>query len=70
MFGRSTEPFYNWAPLEPFELLDEEFVRAMVVKVNRLSKYPVSRRKLRPRVVPRVRGGRSSRHGYRKVSDF
>jgi hypothetical protein len=30
MFGRSTEPFYNWAPLEPFELLGEEFVRAMV----------------------------------------
>jgi hypothetical protein len=41
MFGRSTEPFYNWAPLEPFELLGEEFVRAMVRKVNRLSKYPL-----------------------------
>jgi hypothetical protein len=39
MFGRSTEPFYNWAPLEPFELLGEEFVRAMVAKVNRLSKF-------------------------------
>ena len=41
MFGRSTEPFYNWAPLEPFELLGEDFVRAMVAKVNRLSKYPL-----------------------------
>jgi len=44
MFGRSTEPFYNWAPLEPFELLGEEFVRAMVVKVNRLSRYPLSQK--------------------------
>jgi hypothetical protein len=40
MFGRSTEPFYNWAPLEPFELLGAEFVRAMVLKANRLSRYP------------------------------
>jgi hypothetical protein len=44
MFGRSTEPFYNWAPLEPFELLGEEFVRAMVVKVNRLSRYPLTQK--------------------------
>jgi hypothetical protein len=42
MFGRSTEPFYNWAPLEPFELLGEDFVRAMVTKVNNLSKYPLA----------------------------
>jgi hypothetical protein len=42
MFGRSTEPFYNWAPLEPFELLGVEFVRAMVAKVNRLSRYPLA----------------------------
>jgi hypothetical protein len=42
MFGRSTEPFYNWAPLEPFELLDEDFVRAMVAKVNNLSQYPLA----------------------------
>jgi hypothetical protein len=39
MFGRSTEPFYNWAPLEPFELLGAEFVKAMVVKVNSLSRF-------------------------------
>jgi len=42
MFGRSTEPFYNWAPLEPFELLDEDFVRAMVCKVNNLCKFPLA----------------------------
>lgn len=42
MFGRSTEPFYNWAPLEPFELLGDEFVRAMVAKVNRLSQFPLA----------------------------
>ena len=39
MFGRATEPFYNWAPLEPFEMLDAEFVKAMVAKVNKLSRY-------------------------------
>lgn len=39
MFGRSSEPFYNWAPLEPFELLGDDFVAAMVAKVNRLSKF-------------------------------
>lgn len=44
MFGRSTEPFYNWAPLEPFNLLGEEFVRAMVTKVNRLSRYPLAQK--------------------------
>jgi hypothetical protein len=44
MFGRTSEPFYNWAPLEPFELLGEEFVRAMVIKVNRLSRYPLAQK--------------------------
>jgi hypothetical protein len=42
MFARSSEPFYNWAPLEPFALLDRDFVEDMVVKVNNLSKYPLS----------------------------
>ena len=42
MFGRSTEPFYNWAPLEPFELLGPKFVEAMVAKVNKLSRYPLT----------------------------
>lgn len=41
MFARSSEPFYNWAPLEPFELLGEKFVDAMVVKVNALTRYPL-----------------------------
>lgn len=39
MFGRSSEPFYNWAPLEPFDLLGPEFVKAMVAKVKRLSRF-------------------------------
>jgi hypothetical protein len=43
MFGRSTEPFYNWAPLEPFELLGPEFVEAMIAKVKNLSKYPMTK---------------------------
>jgi len=44
MFGRSTEPFYNWAPLEPFELLGDAFVRALVAKVNDLTRYPLAER--------------------------
>ncbi len=39
MFARPTEPFYRWAPIEPFELLGEEFVRALVARVNRLSRF-------------------------------
>ncbi len=42
MFGRHDQPFYNWAPLEPFELLGEDFVRAMVEKVNDLCRYPLA----------------------------
>lgn len=42
MFGVASEPFYNWAPLEPFELLDSDFVAAMVARVNAISKYPLS----------------------------
>lgn len=41
MFGVSSEPFYNWAPLEPFELLGKEFVMAMVKRVNGISKFPI-----------------------------
>jgi hypothetical protein len=44
MFGRATEPFYNWAPIEPFERLGSEFVTAMTHKVNQLSRYPLSER--------------------------
>ena len=44
MFGRATEPFYNWAPIEPFARLGAEFVAAMTRKVNQLSRYPLSER--------------------------
>src|ERR1700728_2125852 len=44
MFGRATEPFYNWAPIEPFERLGVEFVPAMTLKVTQLSRYPLSER--------------------------
>lgn len=42
MFGVASEPFYNWAPLEPFELLGKEFVAAMISRVNDICKYPLS----------------------------
>lgn len=42
MFGVASEPFYNWAPLEPFELLGKEFVEAMAERVNTISKFPLS----------------------------
>jgi hypothetical protein len=38
------KPFYNWAPIEPFERLGAEFVTAMTRKVNQLSRYPLSER--------------------------
>ncbi len=41
MFGVASEPFYNWAPLEPFELLDQEFVKAMVERINKISRFPL-----------------------------
>jgi hypothetical protein len=44
MFGRPTEPFYNWAPIEPFERLGAPFVDAMTRKVNQLSRYRLSER--------------------------
>lgn len=42
MFGRSSEPFYNWAQLEPFQLLGRDFVESMVEKVAALSTRPLS----------------------------
>ena len=42
MFGVASEPFYNWAPMEPFELLGIEFVQAMVDKVNQVCKLPLN----------------------------
>src|SRR3984957_7665079 len=44
MFGRATEPFYNWAPIEPFERLGAQFVAAMTRKVNSLSRFRLSER--------------------------
>lgn len=41
MFGRPSEPFYNWAPLEPFELLGPEFVAALVKRTNTLTRFPL-----------------------------
>ena len=46
MFGRESEPFYYWAPLEPFELLGAEFVKAMVAKVNKLSKSTLTEKEV------------------------
>jgi hypothetical protein len=42
MFGVASEPFCNWAPLEPFELVGKEFVEAMVERVNIISKFPLN----------------------------
>ncbi len=42
MFGVPSEPFYNWAPLEAFDLLGSEFVKSMVDHVNNISKFPLS----------------------------
>lgn len=41
MFGRPDEPFYNWAALEPFQLLDEAFVTFMVDQVAAISRHPL-----------------------------
>ena len=41
MFGRASEPFYNWAALEPFPLLGHEFVESMVQKVAQISRAPL-----------------------------
>ena len=41
MFGRASEPFYNWATLEPFPLLGPEFVQSLVKKVAKISRVPL-----------------------------
>ena len=38
MFARSSEPFYNWAPLELFPLLGDEFVAFTVKLTNTLAR--------------------------------
>ena len=42
MFGKPSEPFYNWAALEPFDLLGHDFVAAMVEKVADVTKFPLT----------------------------
>jgi hypothetical protein len=41
MFSRASAPFYNWAPLEPFPLLGQEFVASMVKQLASLAKSPL-----------------------------
>ena len=41
MFAKPREPFYNWASVEPFELLGRDFVEALVQRANGKSKYPL-----------------------------
>ncbi|WP_235516607.1 ATP-binding protein [Caballeronia cordobensis] len=38
MSARSSEPFYNWAPLEPFPLLGDEFVAFTIDLMNSLAR--------------------------------
>lgn len=42
MFGRPAEPFYNWAPLEPFDLLDDQFVIELTRRANDLTRFPLA----------------------------
>ncbi|HTK01145.1 MAG TPA: hypothetical protein VL522_16060 [Bordetella sp.] len=42
MFARTSEPFYNWAALEPFPLLGEEFVAFTIDIMNGMAKYGLS----------------------------
>lgn len=42
MFARASEPFYNWATLEPFPLLGDEFVSFTVKLMNSLIKHKVT----------------------------
>jgi len=42
MFARASEPFYNWAPLEPFPLLGEEFVAFTIHLTNGMAEYALT----------------------------
>jgi AAA+ ATPase superfamily predicted ATPase len=44
MFAKSNQPFYNWAPVEPFPLLDNLFVQHMIGVSNHIldSNYHLS----------------------------
>ncbi|WP_232072583.1 ATP-binding protein [Paraburkholderia pallida] len=43
IFARSSEPFYNWALLEPFPLLGDEFVVSTVELANSLARNTLTR---------------------------
>ncbi|RQS62525.1 hypothetical protein DID96_31460 [Burkholderia sp. Bp8963] len=42
MFARSAEPFYNWAPLEPFPLLGDEFVAFTIDRMNSMARHTLT----------------------------
>ena len=43
MFARAAEPFYNWAALEPFPLLGEEFVDFTIKQMNSMARHRLTR---------------------------
>lgn len=43
MFARAAEPFYNWAALEPFPLLGEEFVDFTINQMNSMARHRLTR---------------------------
>ncbi|WP_459568766.1 ATP-binding protein [Cupriavidus sp. 8B] len=42
MFARASEPFFNWAPLEPFPLLGDEFVAFTVKLLNSMARQKLT----------------------------
>lgn len=42
MFARASEPFYNWAALEPFPLLADEFVDFTIRLMNSMARQPLT----------------------------
>lgn len=42
MFARASEPFYNWAPLEPFPLLGTDFVAFTIKLLNSMARHPLT----------------------------
>jgi len=43
MFARASEPFYNWAALEPFPLLGDEFVDFTIKLMNSMARHHLTR---------------------------
>lgn len=43
MFARASEPFYNWAALEPFPLLGDEFVDFTIQLMNSMARHRLTR---------------------------